>query len=217
MNVRVGFAAVAFVLGLACARPAAAAESVLYRVFLFDGTTLVSYGEFARVADRVVLSIPLGETTDSPDLQLVSVPEASVDWERTEQYSNAVRAQRYGETRGEEDFALLGGRVTEALNLIALTPDPARRLAMAQEARGNLARRLICEARWSRRLPRRPSRPSRPSVCRCFAPLRGSCGSRRGGVAGRPRCTRAPRRILPRRRGSTSPIAICLYPRLHRR
>jgi hypothetical protein len=140
MNVRVGFAAVAFALGLACARPAAAAESVLYRVFLFDGTTLVSYGEFARVADRVVLSIPLGETTESPDLHLVSVPEASVDWERTDQYSNAVRAQRYGETRGEEDFSLLGGRVTEALNLIALTPDPARRLAMAQEARSNLAR-----------------------------------------------------------------------------
>ena len=139
MNVRAGFAAVAFVLALACARPAAAAESVLYRVFLFDGTTLVSYGEFARVADRVVLSIPLGEKAESPDLQLVSIPESSVDWERTDQYSNAVRAQRYGETHGEEDFALLGGRVTEALNLIALTRDPARRLAMALEARGNLA------------------------------------------------------------------------------
>ena len=49
-----------------------------------------------------------------------------------------MRARRYAETRGEEDFALLGHRVTEALNQIALTSDPARRLAMADEARGNL-------------------------------------------------------------------------------
>ena len=132
--------AVALVLWVACARPAAAAETVLYRLFLIDGTTLVSYGEFSRVADRVVFSIPVGQVEESPDLQLVSIPETSVDWERTDQYSNAVRAQRYGETRGEEDFALLGGRVTEALNLIALTRDPARRLAMALEARGNLSR-----------------------------------------------------------------------------
>ena len=133
-------AAVAIALALACAHPAAAAESVLYRLFLIDGTTLVSYGEFSRVSDRVVFSLPVGEASESPDLQLISIPETSVDWERTDQYSNAVRAQRYGETRGEEDFALLGGRVTEALNLIALTRDPARRLAMAQEARGNLMR-----------------------------------------------------------------------------
>ena len=137
---RVTSAAVALVLALVCASPATAAESVLYRLFLIDGTTLVSYGEFSRVSDRVVFSIPVGQVEESPDLQLVSIPETSIDWERTDQYSNAVRAQRYGETRGDEDFALLGNRVTEALNLIALTRDPARRLAMAQEARGNLAR-----------------------------------------------------------------------------
>jgi hypothetical protein len=136
----VASAAVALVVAFAFARPAAAAESVLYRLFLNDGTTLVSYGEFSRVGDRVVFSIPVGQAAESPDLQLVSIPQASIDWERTDQYSNAVRAQRYGETRGDEDFALLGGRVTEALNLIALTRDPARRLAMALEARGNLAR-----------------------------------------------------------------------------
>jgi hypothetical protein len=51
-----------------------------------------------------------------------------------------VRAKRYAETRGETDFAMLSARVTEALNQITLTSDPARRLAMAIEARGNLAR-----------------------------------------------------------------------------
>ena len=126
-------------LALAGARAAHAADSVLYRLFLVDGSTLVSYGEFARVADRVVFSIPLGDLTQSPALQLVSIPESAVDWKRTDEYSNAVRAQRYGETRGETDFALLSARLTEALNQIAMTPDPARRLAMAKEARGNLA------------------------------------------------------------------------------
>jgi hypothetical protein len=51
-----------------------------------------------------------------------------------------VRAQRYGETRGENDYAMLTARLTEALNDIALAPDPARRLAMAREARSTLAR-----------------------------------------------------------------------------
>jgi hypothetical protein len=117
-----------------------ATNTLLYRVFLQDGTALVSYGEFARVGDRVVLSIPVGEMGDPPPLQLVSIPQASVDWDRTDRYSATVRARRYGETRGETDFALLGARVVEAMNLISSTEDPARRLAMAQEARDNLSR-----------------------------------------------------------------------------
>ena len=78
----------------------------------------------------------------NPDITMTNtgIPDTSVDWERTDRYSDAVRAKRYGETRGESDFAMLSARVTEALNQIALTSDPARRLAMAVEARGNLAR-----------------------------------------------------------------------------
>jgi hypothetical protein len=129
----------AFVLG-AATTASVAAESVLYRVFLVDGSVLISYGEFARVADRVVFSIPLGDVSQTPALQIVSIPESTVDWTKTERYANAVRAQRYGETRGESDFALLSARVADALNQIALTPDPARRLAMAKEARATLAK-----------------------------------------------------------------------------
>ena len=132
--------ALVLMLALGAARPAGAADSVLYRLFLLDGSSLVSYGEFARLSDLVVFSMPLGDVSSAANLQLVSIPQASVDWARTDEYSEAVRARRYGETRGESDFAMLGGRVTEALNQIALTPDPARRLAMATEARGNLAR-----------------------------------------------------------------------------
>jgi len=132
---------VAVVLALTgCPAASDAADSIFYRLFLRDGTSIVSYGEFARVADRVVLSIPVGDPAATPNLQLISIPDASVDWDRTDRYSDAVRAKRYGETRGENDFAMLSARVTEALNQIALTSDPVRRLAMAVEARGNLAR-----------------------------------------------------------------------------
>jgi hypothetical protein len=133
-----GIIALVLLTDLAALRAAAASD--LYRLFLLDGGTLVSYGEFARVGDRVVLSIPIGALNDSPELQLVSIPQSTVDWERTDRYADAVRARRYGETRGEADFAMLGARVVEALNLISLTDDPARRLAMAQEARQNLGR-----------------------------------------------------------------------------
>ncbi|HEX4934222.1 MAG TPA: hypothetical protein VFV33_13625, partial [Gemmatimonadaceae bacterium] len=108
-------------------------------MFLKDGGTLVSYGEFARVSDSVVIPVPLGDVAGEPRLHVLTIPESAIDWERTETYANAVRARRYAETRGEEDFTLLAGQVTAALNQLVLTPDPARRLAMAEEARRNLA------------------------------------------------------------------------------
>ena len=112
---------------------------LLFRIFLTDGTQLVSYGEFARVAGRVVFSVPIGEVSRNPRLQVIGIPEDSVDWVRTDEYSLAVRAKRYAETRGEEDFAILTGHVTAALNDVMGEPNPARRLKMAQEARQNLA------------------------------------------------------------------------------
>src|SRR5262249_11876434 len=48
-------------------------DAAFLRVFLKDGTTLVSYGEFARVGDRVVFSMPLGGPQDNPELQPVNI------------------------------------------------------------------------------------------------------------------------------------------------
>src|SRR5689334_18453644 len=73
-----------------------AGESVtLYRVFLKDGTTLVSYGEMARLDDRVVFSMPTSASTAAPQLQLITIPSDRVDWERTLNYAESVRAKRY--------------------------------------------------------------------------------------------------------------------------
>src|SRR5918993_709242 len=122
--------------------PAPPADVALYRVFLHDGTTLLSYGEYARVSDRVVVSLPLGGSSNAatPALHLVSIPSDTVDWEKTDAYADSVRAARYGATRGPDDFALLSEAVSRALSDIALTADPARKIAMAAEARQNVTR-----------------------------------------------------------------------------
>jgi hypothetical protein len=122
--------------------PPASADVSLYRVFLRDGSTLLSYGEYARISDRVVVSLPLGAASGAatPALHLVSIPSDTVDWERTDAYADSVRATRYGATRGPDDFALLSEAVSRALSDIALTADPGRKIAMAAEARQNVMR-----------------------------------------------------------------------------
>jgi hypothetical protein len=126
-----------------CAAPAAvlaqAAEPLLYRVFLSDGTGLASFGEWARVEDRVVFSMPLGVAAGPSDLHLVSLPVQRIDMARTERYAESVRAAHYAANRGEADFAQLSGDVAHALNQVALIKDPAARLATAERARRALA------------------------------------------------------------------------------
>jgi hypothetical protein len=122
---------------------AADTNAVYYRVFLTDGSSLASYGEFARVADRVVFSMPLGDSDDVPTLQLVSVPADRVDWSATEKYADAARAAHFAATRGEQEYAALNAEVAAALNDIARSDDPVMRLR-----RADLARRRLAE--WSR-------------------------------------------------------------------
>ena len=115
-----------------------AADAVLYRVFLKDGGVLVSYGEFANVADKVVLSMPIGGTDSAPVLHLISIPEKDVEWERTNAYAQAARARHYAATQAENDFARLTREVSGTLYKIGSTADPATRLEMAESARKQL-------------------------------------------------------------------------------
>lgn len=110
-------------------------EARLFRIFLADGHTLVSYGEFARVGDRVVFSLPLGSQQESPRLHLISIPALAIDWSTTHRYSESARHAHYVSTRAETDYGLMNGQVAQTLNQIALTPDPVRRLALAEGAR----------------------------------------------------------------------------------
>src|SRR5688500_3441622 len=97
----------ALALLLVCPLVALAAdEGTLLRIFLKDGTVLVSYGEPARVDDRVVFSMPTAATPDPP-LHLVNLASALVDWERTDRYAEAARAAHYINTQAASDYAAL--------------------------------------------------------------------------------------------------------------
>ena len=126
-------------VALASVRAEAAAPT-LFRIFLTDGTEVVSYGEYARVGDEVVFSMAVGRSADDPRVQLVTLPAAKVDWLRTDRSSEAARADHYATTRGDEDFAQLSNEVARVLNDIALSTDRSRALALAQQAREVLAR-----------------------------------------------------------------------------
>ncbi len=120
-------------------RAAAADDSAtLLRVFLTDGTSLVSYGEPARVADRVIFSMPTA-TTPNPPLHLVNLPIARVDWDRTSRYAATARETRYVQTQADADYAALSNDVSLTLDEVARTTDPRRRLAIVERARTTLA------------------------------------------------------------------------------
>src|SRR5690349_4453497 len=126
-------------LMVAGAGPAAAADDpVLLRLFLTDGSSIASYGEPARIGDRVIFSMPTA-ATPNPPLQLVNLPASRVNWERTDKYAQSVRAARYHESQGELDYAVLAERMTLALNSLNETTDSARRLVIAENARKMLA------------------------------------------------------------------------------
>lgn len=93
---RLGAPAAAGVL-LVCAPPEAAAEAVptpFSRIFLEHGEDLVAYGDYARVGDRVVFSLPLAADPAAGGAQLVGIPAGTVDWETTERYAESVRDAR---------------------------------------------------------------------------------------------------------------------------
>lgn len=117
----------------------AAAPPPFYRIFLVDGGTVTSYGEYARVGDRLVFSLPLGDSGGAPALHLATLPADKVDWAATERYREALRAESYAATRGGEDFARMTNQVAAALNDIALAPNPSEKLALAERARRTLA------------------------------------------------------------------------------
>src|SRR5260221_6282364 len=133
-------AAVALVVAIrgASAAPGAGDDATRLRVFLTDGTSLVSYGEPARVGDRIIFSIPTA-TTPNPPLRLVDLPAARVDWDRTNRYAASARASHYVETQAEADYLALSNDIVQALNDVAQATEPAQRLAIVERARRTLA------------------------------------------------------------------------------
>jgi len=134
------FVSLATLLLAVHASVASAADDVtLFRLFLRDGQSVVSYGEFARLEDQVVFSMPVGGPDDAPRLHVESLPASAIDWSRTERYAASARYQRYADTRGEEDFQRVSGDIARVLNEIALSSNKRAALTLAEQARRTLA------------------------------------------------------------------------------
>ncbi len=117
---------------------AAADDATLFRLFLKDGSTLTSYGEYARVGDRVVFSMPTAAGAPPP-LHLVNIGADQIDWGKTNRYAASARATHYLSTQADNDYAALSNEAANTLNDVALTTDPAKRLAIVERARKALA------------------------------------------------------------------------------
>jgi hypothetical protein len=120
---------------VAWAATSAAAEATLFRIFLRNGGVLVSYGEFSRLEDRVIFSMPIGGGTAEPRLQVVWVAADAVDWTKTDRYAASARYQHYVQTRGETDFQQLNDDIARVLNEVAVSTDRTRALDLAVRAR----------------------------------------------------------------------------------
>jgi hypothetical protein len=142
MHSRIGMSLIASAW-FAGAAPAFAESVTLFRVFLNDGTAIVSYGEYARVGDRLVFSMPIGavdaDIAGDPNLHVVNLPVSAVNWTATEKYAESARHSHYMANSAESDYAALAGEVAATLNAIVLAKDAKARLNMAVEARRRLA------------------------------------------------------------------------------
>jgi hypothetical protein len=138
MLARICVVAMAAAVLIARSAAYAADDPTLLRVFLKDGTSLVSYGEPARVGDRVVFSMPTA-ATPNPPLHLVTLAADRVDWDRTNRYAASAREAHYFQNQAETDYALLSNDIAQALNDVTQTSDPAQRLKIAEAARRRLS------------------------------------------------------------------------------
>ena len=133
-----------FVTLLAVMTPLTAANAQLlepratHRVFLKDGQALPAYGESVVVDGRVVFTLLVSGTAGRNAMQLMSVPESSVDVDRTSRYAESMRAALYAATRGESDYAAITEEVQRALDQLKAIEDPRKRLQTAEEARRRL-------------------------------------------------------------------------------
>ena len=79
---------VTLVVCVGAGRATAATPTQLFRVFLTNGTALVCWGEYARVGDRLVLTVPIG-TGPRTAYEFVSIPIDQVDLLKTERTASA--------------------------------------------------------------------------------------------------------------------------------
>jgi hypothetical protein len=127
------------VIALVCAVAPVAGQapspSATYRVFLKNGDALLSYGEAAVVADRIVFNLSIGGSDGPLTLQLVSLPLPLIDMDRTTRYADSMRAAFYAATRGEAEYAEMTATLSRALDQLAKIEDRKQQLLLADQLR----------------------------------------------------------------------------------
>ena len=110
----------------------------VFRIFLNDGRVLSSYGEPARVDADLVFVVSQGVKGGVEAHDLITVPVAKVNMERTLEYATAMRAAKYGATRGEKEYQEFTADIARAMTAIEESDDKDRRIGIAQVARSRL-------------------------------------------------------------------------------
>ncbi len=122
------------------AQPALSARPAVdtFRIFLRDGRVLSSYGEFAQVDTDIVFVVAQGQKGLVETHDLMTVPVASVDMERTSAYALAVRTAEYALNRGEKEYQAFVADISKAVAALEASDDRERRLGIAVVARNRL-------------------------------------------------------------------------------
>lgn len=119
--------------------PAQTAVPPLFRLFLTDGTEVVTFGEFARLDDQVVAAVPVGPLdARAPELQTVTLAASRIDWPRTDAYLQTVRLAQYTASTAERDYAAFAEEIAHTLDQVSTTPDPLARIGLVERARDRL-------------------------------------------------------------------------------
>jgi hypothetical protein len=126
-------------LALAAPVPGFARQADELRLFLRDGTSVVVFGDFARVGDRVAFTMCVSVPGESERLQTLTLPASRVDWGKTDEYGAAVRGARYARTQGEADYSQLTAAVARALSQVSDRKNPFERLQLAEQVHGIVA------------------------------------------------------------------------------
>ncbi|HUR20801.1 MAG TPA: hypothetical protein VMZ90_08325 [Vicinamibacterales bacterium] len=117
--------------------PAAPSLDV-FRIFLCDGRVLSSYGEPAQVEGDLVFVVTQGVKGEAEAHDLITVPLARVNMERTLEYAAALRSAKYGATRGEKEYQEFTADIARAMAAIEASDDKDRRIGIAQVARSRM-------------------------------------------------------------------------------
>lgn len=121
---------------------------------------MTSYGDYARVGDGVIFSLPVALRTVGVGCrrQLMSLPSSRVDWELTERYAESAQYAHYAETRGERLVTWArhshGYREDDICEIVSLL-DEAMSGLMVVAGGDNFSLSFVA---MTERMPRRPLR-----------------------------------------------------------